>query len=374
MSRLSVEATPDRPTRGAAGLARNLLHPRLMLGLGASFHRGGVGALAAFVIISYAVLPAEARACSTGEDFEHTLADTVPADGDVDAPIDGVVMFRGKNLGDGLFVEVTRDGVLVPGTVESLGDRQLWLADAPLDPQTVYEVHAWTDTIGQNIDAYLSFTTGSSSAPSLGVPQIADISVTRYEDVKTKCVAPPEPGSCDDCGEEEITSVEERIMLTVRLAEPPDGPFGAFYRANIRHGVDEQDVADGAAYVGTWWEDPQMELKLTDDLGPVGSWEGDEVCVRASTLDPLGNESEPVVACIPIGDVNVPSPEQPGDTDADPTPEMSDDTDGTDPDDPSAADTPQGTGCACTAFGPAGPGSLPVTLALIALFAPRRRH
>lgn len=350
-----------------------------MLGLGASSHRRAVGALSVLIVASYAALPAEARACSTGEEFEHTLTETVPADGDVDAPIDGVILFRGKNLGDGLFVEVTHEGAAVPGIIESLGNRQIWLADAPLDPQTLYEVHAWTDAIGENVDAYFSFTTGSSSVPPLGIPQIAEISVSKYDDVKTKCIEQPEPGSCDDCGKEEVTSVEERIMLTVRLAEPPNGPFGAFYRGSIRHGLDEQDVADGSAHETEWWEDPQMELKLTDDLGRVGSWEGDEVCVRAWTRDPLENESEPAVTCIAIGDVNVPSPEDPAGTDTDdggdtgPTPEMSDDNDGTDTADPSADDSTQEIGCTCTASDPPGPGPVAAAFAMLALFARRRR-
>jgi MYXO-CTERM domain-containing protein len=347
--------------------------------------RGALALVAPAVVL---LLPGDAEACSTGEEFERTLTDTFPLDGATDVPLDGVLLFTGHNLGGELRVEVSLDGTIVPGVVDSLGPRQLWLADAPLEPESVYEVHAWTEAIGENVDAYLTFTTGTELAPAVQPPEIVELSVGTYEKVYTKCVAQSEPGDCDDCAEEEVTKTEQRIRLTVRLATPPSGPFDRYYRGSIRHGVDAQAVAEGAAHETDWWIDAGDPMTLTDDLGLVGTWEGTEVCVRAENRDPLDNGSEPIVACVDIGDANTPIPdddtggeETDGDTGADTGSDVEpdgadtgvpsdEDTDG--PTDAGPRSNAEDAGCACQAS-PSTPAGAASFLGLCLLWARRRR-
>lgn len=346
------------------------------------------GALTLVASASLSLIPGDAEACSTGEEFERNLTDTSPVDGATDVPLDGVLLFAGDNLGGELIVEVSLDGMIVPGVIESLGPRQLWLADAPLEPESVYEVHAWTEAIGENVDAYLTFTTGTELAPAVQPPEIIELSVSTYEKVYTKCVTQSEPGDCDDCAEEEVTKTEERIRLTVRLAAPPSGPFDRYYRGSIRHGVDAEAVAEGAAHETDWWFDAGDQMELVDDLGLVGTWEGTEVCVRAWNRDPLDNGSEPIVACVDIGDANTPSPDDAtgggdtgGDTGGDSGADVEDDGADTgapiggEPEDPtdagSGSDAEDG-GCACQAS-PSMPTGAASFLGLCVLWARRRR-
>lgn len=146
------------------------------------------------MVTSYFIPSVDAQACLTGEEHQHTLAATFPGDGDTDVPTDGLLAFRGTNLQGELRVEVTREGVVIPGTIEALGQRQIWLAEAALEPQTVYDVHVWTDAIGENVDAYLTFTTGLQPAPAVTVPQIAEISVGTYEKASRSVLRNPIPG------------------------------------------------------------------------------------------------------------------------------------------------------------------------------------
>lgn len=332
------------------------------------------GCLVAVCGFSIAV-PHDARACSTGEDFERSLTDAIPEAEATDVPLDGVIVLDGVNLAATLSVEVTRDGEAVPGSIVS---GTTWRADSPFEPETRYDVHVWTDDIGENVDTSWSFETGTETTPPPTAPEIQSIELIQIEDQKTRCVEPPDLGSCEDCGRREVVSVEYRIELRVRLSAPPVGTYDNFYRAGMRSGLDEASVLDGGTTASARWAEIDTELVLHQDLGEVGTWEGDEVCVRTNNVDPLGQSSEAVVQCVDIGDANIPpppdtddpDPEDPGipeDPDSPDDPVHPDD----DPTDPAATDDiddPQG--CACSASTPTAPLS---ALWLLLLPALRRR-
>lgn len=267
---------------------------------------GGVSLAAALTLA-----PTDAEACSTGEEFVYELHQTYPADLDVDVPLDAPLAFFGSaNIDGELLVEVTdvEQGEVIAGTLGGGGQRLFWRPDAPLAPDTEYTVHAWTEAAnaGIQVDELYTFTTGSQLAADIAAPEI-EVSLSKWTKKYTECVEPPEIGSCDDCGKEEVVMTEERMRVSVTFA-PPAGPFDRFYRARIRHGATEADVADGADMESAWWNVAENPETVIADLGLVGTWSGDEVCVRAMFWDPRDLDSKPTIACAPIGDVNVPTP------------------------------------------------------------------
>jgi MYXO-CTERM domain-containing protein len=297
---------------------------------------GGVSLAAALALV-----PTDADACSTGEDFVYEVHQTYPADLDVDVPLDAPVAFFGSaNIDGELLVEVmdVEQGEVIAGMLGGGGQRLFWRPEAQLAPDTEYTVHAWTEAAnaGIQVDELFTFTTGSEVAAELAPPQI-ELSLSKWTKKYTECVEPPEVGSCEDCGKEEVVMTEERMRVSVTFT-PPAGPFDRFYRAAIRHGATEADVLDGAAMESAWWSVAENPETVSDDLGLVGTWSGDEVCVRATIWDPRDLEAKPTIACAAIGDVNVPTPVE--DTDGE--------TDGGD--DTDSAGTDGGTDSA-------GPGS-----------------
>jgi len=271
--------------------------------------------LAAATLSSLALAPTTASACITGEEFIHTISDLYPADGATTVPYDTVVAAFGSNLADHLQVEVSDLGGIIPGTLVSVGGRVFWRPDAPLDPESEYSVHLWTEdaNASENVDQVITFTTGSEPAPPIEPPTFA-LSLSKWDKVYTKCVEQPEPGECGDCGKEEVTKVEERMRVSITI-DPPSGPFGRFYIGRMRHGASEADVKEGADHASEWWGDPDQAITVKGDLGLVGTWEGEEVCVRGTLWDPRDLTSAPIATCAAIGDVNVPSPT--GETDSD---------------------------------------------------------
>ncbi|MCA9635098.1 MAG: hypothetical protein KC420_03580 [Myxococcales bacterium] len=268
--------------------------------------------------LSLTLAPTDADACSTGEEWIYEVHMTYPAEGAIDVPVDGAIAVHGtSNLAGELKVEVNGPNGVVPGTLENKGGRLFWRPDAPFDPLADYVAHLWTEDpiSGDNLDQLLAFTTAEESAPPIAAPSIS-ISLSKYNKEYTKCVAPPEPGDCSDCGAYEVIKVEERIRLNVSF-EHPGGPFGDFYLGHERHGASEAEVAEGASHESGWLYADEATTTISDDLGLVGSWAGDEVCVRAWVWDPRGIESEAVIACAPIGDANVPTPASDTDTDGD---------------------------------------------------------
>ncbi len=292
--------------------------------------------IAATTLSALVVAPAPATACSTGEEFIHTISDLYPADGATQVPYDTVVAAFGSNLPEHLQIEVSDLGGIIPGTLAPLGGRVFWRPDAPLDPESEYSVHLWTEDANAslNVDQVITFTTGVEASPPPASASFA-VSLSKWDKVYKECVEPPEPGDCDDCGKEEVTNIEERMRVSITI-DPPSGPFERFYIGRLRHGTSEADVKEGANHASEWWGDLDESLTVSDDLGLVGTWEGEEVCVRGTIWDPRDMTSAPVVSCAPIGDVNVPTPESETDSDSDSSGTGSDssgtdsDTEGTD--------------------------------------------
>lgn len=320
--------------------------------------------------------PQSSEACSTGEGFEPTeLSFTVPADGATEVAYDVGLLFRGVNLGD-LHVDVTDDaGEVVGGQFFELGSRARWEPDLEFEPGAAYTVHLWTDD--GDVDETYTFTTGSEPSPTPAMPVVDSFSIEGYDEEIRDCVAPPEPGSCEDCGAYEVIAVERRMRLRVRVSSPPQGEYRGFYSAALSYGTSEQDSEGGARGSQWWGEDDGEEdtVLLSEDFGLAGEWEGEEVCVRVWNRDLHGGASESVVQCLPIGEVNDPGPEDEGSTgddsdddgDVDPQPEAMTDTDGAS--DPSA----DGEAGGCSITNTRGGGAGVLLLGLLGLLR-RRRH
>ncbi|MEZ4384880.1 MAG: MYXO-CTERM sorting domain-containing protein [Nannocystaceae bacterium] len=338
------------------------------------------------VAAALALAPGVAAACSTGEDFVYEVHEAYPADLAVEVPIDAPIAFFGtSNLFGELMVEVAdvEEGAIVEGSVGGGGQRLFWRPDAPFAPATEYTVHAWTEAenAGVQVDMTFTFTTSAEVAAETAAPEV-ELSLSKWTKSYSECVEPPEIGSCEDCGKYEVVKTEERMRVSVTFAGRPDAEFGRFYSARVRYGAAEADVVDGAPMVSEWWNVPANAQVVSDDLGLVGSWSGDEVCARAVIWDPRDLESKATIVCAPIGDVNVPSPAV--DTDGDDSSSGSDTDAGGSDTDAGASDTDgsaggsaggiddDDAGCGCrSSEGDLGGGAL--LLGLLGLGWVRRR-
>ncbi len=320
--------------------------------------------LAAGVAIAMALAPVSSYACSTGEEFFYRVDETYPKDGEDAVPTDAAIAIYGSaNLANTLSVVVENQNGEVAGVLSGSGTHYFWRPDASLLANTTYTVHMWTDAENATlqVDESFAFTTSSAEAALPQPPQI-NVEVEKWEKVYTECIEQPEPGSCDDCGKEQVVEREDRIRVVVSV-DPPLGPFGRFYSARIRRGNSEEAVGDGANHVSKWWDDEATNQVVREDLGVVGSWDSDEVCVRAQIWDPRDLTSDATIVCVPVGDANTPSEDDPTGAPSTGGEDSEDGSSTSDSDGEADADTADidssDVGCGChTQSSPAGSSAL----------------
>lgn len=260
-------------------------------------------ALLSLPLLGVLLAPQRADACSPPQFF---IERTFPAEAAVDVPIDGVVIAVGESFGALVKVEVRLGDVPVPGALMAVGDHHVWRSDLPLLPDTEYAVHV--EGIEEFSDFPIderdfTFKTGAEPAPALD-PALVDASAEAWDKEILECVAESEPGDCSDCGEWKVVEVQHRMRLLADV-QGPIGPFAGFYGSRVAIGPNaEALVPDGLVLQ----HEGSGTMNHTIDLGPAGEWEGDEVCVRAEVVDPLGAVAQGEVSCIDISEIDVEPP------------------------------------------------------------------
>lgn len=254
--------------------------------------------LALELVLSSLALAGEPRACEGGGFYVHTF---YPQDGYTDVPTDGVVVFTGPQPAPGtlaLTVDVDVGGQKLAGTLESVvGDVWVWRKDGAFAADTTYHVFARDE-----VDIYeFTFTTGDEPAAPPVAVAVGAVKLRQVEHAVIECLQETVCG----CVEEQVVDTETRIRAEVSLPAAPE-PFGAVNRALIQFAPDAGSFTDADASDGAW---PTVGgTNRVHDLGLAGSWPGSEVCVRVSTIDPLGRRADGEAKCVPIGEVNTPPP------------------------------------------------------------------
>ncbi|MBL9102453.1 MAG: hypothetical protein JNL82_15945 [Myxococcales bacterium] len=259
-----------------------------------------LASLALELMLSPLALAGEPRACEDGGFAVHTF---YPQDGYTDVPTDGVVVFTGSQPAagaSGLTVDVDVGGQKLAGTLEVVaGDVWVWRKDGAFAADTAYHVFA-----RDAVDIYeFTFTTGDEPAAPPVAVAVDEVKLRQVEHAVIECLQETVCG----CVEEQVVDTEVRIRADVSLPDAPE-PFGAVNRALIQFAPDVGSFTDAGASDGSW---PIVGgTSRAHDLGLAGSWPGDEVCVRVSTIDPLGRRADGEAKCVPIGEVNEPPPEE----------------------------------------------------------------
>lgn len=254
-------------------------------------------------LLGVLLAPQRADACSPPQFF---IERTYPADAAVDVPLDGVVIAVGDNFGAIVKVEVRLGDVPVPGKLMAVSDHHVWRSDLPLLPDTEYAVHVEGMEEGSDFpldERDFTFKTGAESAPALD-PALADASAEAWDKEIKECVGEPDPGDCSDCGEWKVVEVQHRMRLIADV-QGPIGPFVGFYGSRVAIGPNADELVPDGLHLQS---DGGGAINHIIDLGPAGEWEGNEVCVRAEVVDPLGGVAQGEVSCIDISAINVEVP------------------------------------------------------------------
>ncbi|MCB9706766.1 MAG: hypothetical protein H6711_33285 [Myxococcales bacterium] len=267
------------------------------------------------------------EACTPGN-TAFTLTGNWPKTDAVDVPIDGVVMALGT--GDlfelGPEISVFDGDVEVPGSVggvESGARLHTWRAAEPFAANTIYKVNISGTTY--------TFTTGDAPSPEPVASAVGEVTLEQEEVEIRECAQ----GNGCTCDRWKVVDVETHMRAQVTMPPPAD-PFGRFNEVEIEVAPGPDQFTGEHRTVALW---PSGGQAVSVEFGIAGTWPSDQVCARATVIDPNDRRAVGEASCEPIGEVNTP-PE----------------------------------GCACAADPGGGDAALAGLVGLLALASARRRR
>ncbi len=216
-----------------------------------------------------------------------------PSDGAVDIPAAApIVLWSQTGPVAVTDIAVEQDGVVVTGSLTSVGVLDVWMPDQPFTPGSTI-----TATVAPNPDIWsvtASYTVSDTAVAAVSlddtvvaVPSIFDVEVG-------PCL---NQDSCGECYERDIEEIIQHLQLDYTF--PAALATGdRFLGIELR--VYTDDPKDVITSISRWWGTPGSDYKANIRLGALNLWKSPEVCVIPVVHDPVGGTTELSSHCVDV--------------------------------------------------------------------------